>query len=158
MRYFILAILFLIPCISYSQVKDSTKVGTVAGIIKDSVNGFPLQSVTITVYKKADSALLDFQLSNNAGEFSFPSLPLATPLIFSFSYVGFKSNSALVNIDTISRKYDLKNILLSRGHEMLEGVVVEAVVPIRMNGETLEINPAAFKVDENAVVEDMLRR
>lgn len=158
MRYCILAILFLIPCISYSQVKDSTKVGTVAGIIKDSVNGFPLQSVTITVYKKADSALLDFQLSNNAGEFSFPSLPLATPLIFSFSYVGFKSNSALVNIDTISRKYDLKNILLSRGHEMLEGVVVEAVVPIRMNGDTLEINPAAFKLDENAVVEDMLRR
>ncbi|MCH5689671.1 hypothetical protein LWM68_38865 [Niabella sp. W65] len=37
-------------------------------------------------------------------------------------------------------------------------MVVKAVVPITMNGDTLEINPAAFKLDSNAVVEDMLRR
>ncbi|MCH5600191.1 TonB-dependent receptor [Niabella ginsengisoli] len=35
-------------------------------------------------------------------------------------------------------------------------VTVTAHVPIRMNGDTLEINPAAFKMDPNAVVEDLL--
>ncbi|MCH5600512.1 hypothetical protein [Niabella ginsengisoli] len=36
--------------------------------------------------------------------------------------------------------------------------MVKAVQPIRMNGDTLEINPDAFKLDSNAVVEDMLLR
>ncbi|MFX4351330.1 hypothetical protein ABTA28_19630, partial [Acinetobacter baumannii] len=40
----------------------------------------------------------------------------------------------------------------------MDEVVVKAVQPIRMNGDTLEINPDAFKLDSNAVVEDMLMR
>ncbi|MFT4094162.1 MAG: hypothetical protein QM640_11030, partial [Niabella sp.] len=37
-------------------------------------------------------------------------------------------------------------------------VTIKAVQPIRMNGDTLEINPDAFKLDSSAVVEDMLLR
>jgi hypothetical protein len=37
-------------------------------------------------------------------------------------------------------------------------VVVTATIPIRMNGDTLEINPAAFKMKNDAVVEELLNQ
>ena len=37
-------------------------------------------------------------------------------------------------------------------------VVITAVAPIRMNGDTLEINPAAFKMTNDAVAEDLLNK
>lgn len=158
MRLLLGIFIFSLPCLVFGQVKDSAKTGAVWGVVKDSTNEFPLQSVTITAYKKSDSSIVDFQLSNTSGEFAFPSMPLTTPMIINFTYIGFKPYTRVINIDTISRQYDFKNIFLARGDETLEGVVIQAVVPIRMNGDTLEINPAAFRLDSNAVVEDMLRR
>lgn len=158
MRSFIIVFILLAPLFSFAQVKDSTKIGLLTGAVKDSSNQFPLQSVTITIYKKADSSIVDYQLSSPEGTFSFSTIPVVTPILVNFSFMGFRSVSKLVTIDSVSRKYDLKDVFLSRGYGSLEEVVVQAVVPIRMNGDTLEINPAAFKLDSNAVVEDMLRR
>src|SRR5690606_38744277 len=61
-------------------------------------------------------------------------------------------------LDSLNRNFDFKNIFLAKSQGIMDEVVVKAVMPITMNGDTLEINPAAFKLDSNAVVEDMLRR
>ena len=37
-------------------------------------------------------------------------------------------------------------------------VIVTSIAPIRMNGDTLEINPAAFKMANDAVAEDLLNK
>lgn len=146
------------PIIIWSQSKDSLRAGTILGVVKDSANNYGLQSVTITVYQKKDSTLLDYQLSNPLGEFNFTTIPFYTPVIVNFSFTGYSPFSKTIQLDSAARKYDFKTILLSRSSGMMDEVVVQAVLPIRMNGDTLEINPAAFKLDSNAVVEDMLRR
>ena len=158
MRFFLTVLIFCIPVILFAQ-RDAPISGTVvSGIVKDSANDYGLQAVTITIYKKADSTLLDYQLTNEQGEFNFQTIPAGTPVIVNFSFTGYNPYSKDILIDSSGKKYDFKSVLLSRRYGELDEVVVQAVLPIRMNGDTLEINPAAFKLDSNAVVEDMLRK
>lgn len=153
------AILFLLlPCLVFSQEKTERPVGSITGIVKDSANDYALESVTVLVYKKSDSTLLNYQLTNTSGEFNFQKMPQNVPLIISLNSSGYKSFSKIITLDSVQPSYDFATIKLGTNFKGLDEVVVEAVLPIRMNGDTLEINPAAFKLDSNAVVEDMLRR
>lgn len=159
MRFFLTA--FILVCLApvlFAQQRQAQMPGTVSGIVKDSANDFGLQSVTITAYKKSDSTLLAYQLTNTQGEFSFENIPLNTPVIFNFSFAGYKPFSKNILLDSLQRGYDFRSVLLARSYGDLDEVVVQAVLPVKMNGDTLEINPAAFKLDSNAVVEDMLRK
>lgn len=154
----IVILLLLIPAIIFAQEKPTAPAGTVSGVVKDSANDYPLESVTVLVYKKSDSALLNYQLTNLSGEFNFQKIPLNQLLIISFSYSGYKSFSKTIRLDSLHPVYSFDAVQLNTNFKSLDEVVIQAVLPIRMNGDTLEINPAAFKLDSNAVVEDMLRK
>lgn len=151
-------LLLLLPCIIFSQEKTAGTVGTVTGLVKDSANDYALESVTVLVYKKSDSTLLNYQLTNTSGEFSFDKLPLHVSLLISLTSSGYKSFSKTIKLDSANSSYSFGTIQLGTNFKSLDEVVIQAVLPIRMNGDTLEINPAAFKLDSNAVVEDMLRK
>lgn len=156
-RTFLFCMFFALPSLLFAQ-KDSTQFGSISGTVKDSADDYALQSVTVTVYKKADSTLLNYQISAQDGTFNIGQLPLNQPLYVNFSFTGYNSKSNPVGLDSVNRNYQFKNVLLSKNLGMLDDVVVKAVLPITMNGDTLEINPGAFRLDSNAVVEDMLRR
>lgn len=159
MRILILvALIIATPFVLLAQKDTALSKGVITGIVKDSTDNFALQSVTITLYKKSDSSLLNYQITGDDGAFNFSDIPFFTPVNINVSYAGYHPFSKSILLDTTNRSYHFKNILLSKNVGELEAVVVTAVVPITMNGDTLEINPAAFKLDSNAVVEDMLRR
>lgn len=40
----------------------------------------------------------------------------------------------------------------------MDEVIVTAIAPMRMNGDTLEFNADAFKLDSNSTAEDFMRR
>ncbi|HPZ00114.1 MAG TPA: CorA family divalent cation transporter, partial [Clostridiales bacterium] len=64
-----------------------------------------------------------------------------------------------IELDTTQRDIDYGNLLLIRDTaRLMEEVIIQAVAPVTMNGDTLEINPKAFKLASYAVVEDMLLR
>lgn len=141
-----------------AQQKDSTLVGTAEGSVKDSVHNFVLRAATIAVYRRADSILIGYQLSNNLGEFRFKELPVGTSLQAVFSFTGYKQVAKNFIIDPQQKIYNLKITSLERSESTLETVVVTAVPPVRMNKDTLEFNADAFKLDKNAVVEDLMRK
>lgn len=151
-------LLLLLPVFLFAQQKTETPAGSVTGIVKDSANDYGLEAVTVLLYKKSDSSLLNYQLTNPAGEFNFQQVPLNMPIIVSLTFSGFKSYSKIITLDSLNPAYNFNTIKLNTNFKALDEVVVTAVIPIRMNGDTLEINPAAFKLDSNAVVEDMLRK
>ncbi|MGJ7030665.1 outer membrane beta-barrel protein [Niabella hirudinis] len=154
MKQRLLTLLLLLPILSFAQTSGSVK-----GLVSDSIHDYGLQSATVTIYKKADSALVNYQVTNNQGEFSIGELPVRTPLLLSITYSGYNDFSKELYLDSLKKDFDFKKILLSRDtSRQMEEVVVKAVVPVRMNGDTLEINPDAFKLDSSAVVEDMLLR
>ncbi len=151
-------LLLLLPVIVFSQEKTEGPTGSITGVVKDSANDYALESVTVLVYKKSDSTLLNYRLTNPSGEFSFDKMPLNVPLLISLTSSGYKSFSKTIRLDSLNTSYNFGSIQLGTNFKNLGEIVIEAVLPIRMNGDTLEINPAAFKLDSNAVVEDMLRK
>lgn len=151
-------LLLLLPCLAISQGKADAAGGSVTGIVKDSANDYALEAVTVLVYKKSDSTLLNYQLTNTSGEFNFQKLPLNVPLLISLTSSGYGSFSKTIKLDSTNSTFNFGIIQLGTNFKNLGEIVIEAVLPIRMNGDTLEINPAAFKLDSNAVVEDMLRK
>jgi hypothetical protein len=142
----------------FAQKKDSTWVGTVDGVVFDSIHNYVLQSATLAVYNVKDSSLVSYQLSNNFGEFHFKDLPVGIRLTIVASFVGYKSYTRKFTIPAKSKNLDLKNLILERGENSLQEVVVKSVPPVTMNGDTLEFNADAFKLDKNAVVEDLMRK
>ncbi|WP_346236319.1 outer membrane beta-barrel protein [Niabella insulamsoli] len=157
MRSLWIVLMVALPSLVWAQ-KDSSQLGTITGFVKDSADDYALQSVTITVYKKADSSLLTYQITGEDGAFNLTDIPFFMPVYVNFSFTGYSPYTRNVTLDTANRVFNFRNVMLPKSQGMMDEVVIKAVVPITMNGDTLEINPAAFKLDSNAVVEDMLRR
>ena len=142
--------------------KDSTCNGTLVGVIQDSAHNYVMQSATLAVYRNADSALISYQLSNNFGEFSFKELPTGIELRLVASYIGYKNTYKKFTIPIKEKEIDLRRLNMDRMEEGeqtgLADVVVKSSPPVQINGDTLEFNADAFKMDPNAVAEDLLRK
>ncbi|RYG21433.1 MAG: hypothetical protein EOO07_02640 [Chitinophagaceae bacterium] len=131
--------------------------GSVKGILRDTTRNYVLKSATVSVYKAADSTLLNYQVSNNYGEFNFKNLPPAVRLRIQVSNVGYQTFNQDFTIPPETNFLDLKTLIIKPKDINLKEVVI-SIPPIRMNGDTLEFNAAAFKLDSNAVVEDLLKK
>ncbi|SDC85147.1 outer membrane beta-barrel protein [Niabella drilacis] len=155
MRRLILLTLILIPSLLFAQ----KRTGAVKGTLYDSINDYALQAASVSVYKQADSSIVEFQLTNTQGEFDIKNIPAKTALYCIVSYTGYRPFVKNFQLDTVSLVTNLGKLFMTRqDKDEMEEVVIKAVQPLRMNGDTLEINPDAFKLDSNAVVEDMLLR
>ncbi|THU41214.1 hypothetical protein FAM09_03620 [Niastella caeni] len=153
----ILSLLYFLP--AFTQSADSTFTGYAMGFIKDSAYHYFLPSATVSIYKAKDTSLLSYQLSNSFGEFHFRKLPREQQLLISVSYTGYKHFNKLFSIPADAKKIILDTFYLIRRDNVLNEVVIVArKPPMQMNGDTLEFNADAFKLDANAVVEDLLRK
>nr|WP_157246995.1 hypothetical protein [Pedobacter panaciterrae] len=140
-----------------AQTANPAPAGTAKGLVRDTVQNYVLKSATVSVYKAADSTLISYQVTNNYGEFSFKTLPINIPLRIDISHVGYLTYRKNFTIPTGKNIVDLGTIVAERRDVMLKDVEI-SVPPISMNGDTLEFNASAFKLDSNAVVEDLLRK
>ncbi|MGF7232349.1 outer membrane beta-barrel protein [Arachidicoccus sp.] len=128
------------------------QTGIVSGVVKDSLSGVFLESATVSVLSK-DSSLINYKLTDGYGGFHLDKLPLNKNLLLNVTYVGFRSYNKTIKIDSGTFN---TTIVLAPAYNDSSAVTVKSYVPIHMNGDTLEINPAAFKMGPNAVVEDLL--
>lgn len=119
----------------------------------DAATKTPLELATVTILG-ADSTVVAYKLSDRDGLFYFDKLPLRKKLLVNISYTGYTSYHTSIQQDTA--RTDSLHVLLSLASS--DTVVVTAAIPIRMNGDTLEINPAAFKMKSDAVVEELLNQ
>lgn len=140
-----------------TEANNPGNIGTVKGILRDTARNYVLRSATVSIYKAADSALLSYQITNNYGEFNFKNLPVNVPLRLEASHVGYQLLRKNFSIPTAKNAIDLQTLIIEPRDISLNEVAV-TVAPISMNGDTLEFNAAAFKLDSNAVVEDLLRK
>jgi hypothetical protein len=131
--------------------------GYIKGVIWDSSQNYQLPSLSVSVFKN-DSALVAYTLSNSIGIFEIDNIPLSVELNIYITGVGYRPFSKKFLLDSISPRIDFKDIQLHRTEQnLLEEVVVRSLIPVRMNGDTLEFNSDAFKLADNAVVEDLLK-
>lgn len=144
-KLFLLHILIVYAAMAFGQT------GKLKGIIYDSATRSPLEMATVSVFNP-DSSLVTYQLSDKNGMVFFDKLPLKRKLFVSVSFIGYTTYTAVL------KGNDTLHIFLSLSTRDTSSVVVTTKIPVRMNGDTLEINPAAFKMKEHQVVEELLNQ
>jgi hypothetical protein len=133
--------------------KAYAQTGRLTGSVLDAQTKTPLELATVSILK-SDSSLVTYQLSDKVGKFSFTKLPVKQSLLVTITYTGYTAFTSSLSLG--ADKTDTLTVLLD--YNLKDTLVVTAVSPIKMNGDTLEINPAAFKMKEDAVVEEMLNQ
>ncbi len=150
-----IGLLLILPYWAFTQ----KNTGSIKGVIYDTVNDYALQSASVSVFKQDDSSIVEFQLSNTMGEFEIRNLPIKANLYMVITHAGYRTLVKSFLLDSLTTIHDFKKLsMLQKAENELEEVVIKVIQPVRMNGDTLEINPEAFKLDSGAVVEDMLMR
>lgn len=151
-------VMFMVVSVSANaQQKTPTILGSLKGVVKDSVNNIFLKSATVSIYKADDNSLLSYQITNNEGEFSIKNLPTSVLLRLEISHLSYQGVKKTFSIPANTNFIDFNILAVAPSSKLLKEVVV-SVPPISINGDTLEVNASAFKLDTNAVVEDLLKR
>ena len=149
MRHLITIILFLV---SFSA---SAQYWVVKGSVTDSTKNEPLKFATVLFINLADSTAKAYS-TNDEGGFRISSVENGNYQI-SVSYVGFKKFAR--NFTIKDGSLDLGNIALGIDTKNLQEVTVEGMTErVRQNGDTTEINAAAFKVNPDATAENLVEK
>ncbi|MGZ3833805.1 MAG: outer membrane beta-barrel protein [Mucilaginibacter sp.] len=151
MKSFLLICSLTFLTVVYAQAQTGREVdGTVIDSTKLAVPG---ASITL-VSDKGDSTVT---IADGAGKFVFPSVngTKFTLAISSIGYQGLKRHYAL---DNNTKPAVLDPIILKSEANALKGVTIVGVNPVTLKEDTVEYKASAYKVRENAPVEDLIKK
>ncbi|MEY3320853.1 MAG: hypothetical protein RLZZ417_436 [Bacteroidota bacterium] len=136
---------------------NAQNMGKLSGVVLDSAGG-TLSSATVMLLKKADSTLVEFALSENDGRFKFEKLAMGDFLL-NVTYLGYKSFYKPVTFSSATPNVDMGNVVLESQSTLLNEITVEGERnPMTIKKDTVEYNSAAFQVQPNANVEELLKK
>ncbi|HWB25030.1 MAG TPA: outer membrane beta-barrel protein [Chitinophagaceae bacterium] len=150
---------FLRPCFTFlltyifcaAQAQQSVAV---TGIVQDT-SGHPLQGCTVKLVKNTGDTLT--AIAGGNGLFYFKGIDAKRiTLVLTFSgYTGVIKHYLLDNDSTLMK---LGIIQLEPHANILDAVTVDAAPPVTIKEDTVTYNMSAFKVRDNAMLEDALRK
>ena len=145
--------IILLSVISFFSLQLSAQV---KGIVIDSANNKPLESAVVALYIESDKPDTSYTLTNEKGAFIFSTTPLSNFSVRVTS-VGYRSGRKFRRIYGAEKNIDLGTITMANMSKVLDEIVIQSV-PISVKEDTIEYRADAFKVKENAVVEDLLKK
>jgi hypothetical protein len=150
----LIALLFM----SYT-VAAQTKAGTASGKVLNGKDKTPLDYASVAVKRLyGDSAVAGVGATNPTGTFSITGLTPGKYRLF-VAYLGLKSINKDFELTAAAPGIDFGSLIMEDTGVDLQTVEVKGEIPpVKVKKDTLEFNAAAFKVKENAVVEDVLKK
>ncbi len=147
MKKIILIILvLLINFLAKAQVK---------GVIIDSA-GKSVDKAVVGLVVKSNPSDTNYIFTNEKGEFQYEKVP-DTSFTLIVNNIGYTPVAKFINITQPEKTINIGNITLIPQAKLLQEVIVQAA-PITIKEDTIEYRADAFKVKENAVVEDLLKK
>lgn len=141
----------------FSGNLSSQNIGKLTGVVSDSTGG-ALSSATVMLLKKTDSTLVEFALSENDGRFTFEKISVGDFLL-NITYLGYTSYYKTVSFSASNPSLDLGKVSLASQSTLLNEITVEGERnPMTIKKDTVEYNSAAFQVQPNANVEELLKK
>lgn len=145
---FICFIFFTAVCVKAQSTHQLS--GTVTDSTKLSVPGANVKVVT----DKGDSTVTT---TGSDGKFIFP-VVTGTKFTLTISSVGYITLKRHYSFDNDDKPVDLGPILLKVESNILKGVTIVGVNPVTLKEDTVEYKASAYKVRENAPVEDLVKK
>ena len=129
---------------------------SVQGKVQDKKDEGTIESATIRLLNAKDSSLIQGCFTDLKGEFSLSRIKNGNYII-EVRYLGYLN--ATRNFTILDKNVLLKPIYIAESQRNLKEVVVSGMAAqMQVRGDTIEYNPAAFKLADNAVVEDLLKK
>ncbi len=127
------------------------------GKVIDKNSGLPAESVTVYLSVVKDSTLIDYTITNKAGNFELSIKKIAQPVFLKISMVGYQDYRQV--FENITESQDFGTIAIVESPKTLGEVIVKTEAPpIRIKKDTLEFNAASFKVRPDSNVETLLKQ
>jgi hypothetical protein len=150
--------LFFFTCSSVALNAQNAGNGIVKGYLRGLPAAEPLPFAALMLQNPTDSSVVYSAISNDKGYFQIEGVADGN-YRFVASFLGYKAESREVVIERGARTRDLGIINMSEQEITLGQVtVMEERIPVTVKQDTLEFDASAFKLRENAVVEDLLKR
>ena len=128
----------------------------VQGKVLDAENEKAIELATVRMLRAADSLFVNGAVTDYAGRYSFTRVTKGDYLL-EFKFLGYKTR--FVSVTVRNRSQILKSVLLEEDTQLLDAAVVSGTAAqMIVRGDTIEYNASAFKLQEDAVVEDLLKR
>ena len=149
--------IYLILC-TFTPLFGKAQVMKISGTVYDTTGIQPVSNAIVMAVRLKDSVLLGFTRTNEKGEFNLKKIHLDTfNLIISDNR--FEDRSYFVFGSSENQEISIPKIRFSVKSKEIEEVVIFANRnPIYFRGDTMVYLADSFKVGENAVVEDLLKR
>lgn len=123
------------------------------GSVRDTANR-PLEGATVMLMEPKDSSLVTFARSQSSGNFELKNLDRQAYLL-KITFLGLRPYNQLIQPTDVN----LGEIRMQAIPKDLNEVVIRGErSPVTIKADTIEYNADSFKVQPNAVVEDLLKR
>ena len=148
----------LIPSILFTLLSLTCAFGQsgkdVHGTVTDSTKlSLPGSTITLTS-DKGDSTTT---IADVNGKFAFSAIK-GNKIAITVSSIGFQSLKRHYTLDNTAAPADLGSIVLRVQSNMLNQVTIVGSVPITLKEDTVQYQASAYKVRENAPVEDLIKK
>jgi len=148
--------LFAVILISLSFQSNYSQDYKISGNILDKSTQQPLIGANVTIVNEQDSLDMKYTVTDANGFFSIPKLKKRLYKL-SASFMGYEKMDQKVIVSF--KDQTLGNLLLTPKVEQLQGVTIVGTPPQAvLKGDTTEFNAAAFKVNPDANIEDLVTK
>ena len=153
LKYYLIFFLFFgIGSSAFSQSVNVT------GKVFDNKSSETMPGSTVMLLNPSDSSFYKFSTTNTEGIFSIKGAK-AGKYLLQISFIGYDSYYKDLTLTDDKKKVDLGNLRLKTKQALLKTFeVVEEIVPVIINGDTVEFNSAAFKTQPEDNVAKLLKK
>ncbi|MDB5023125.1 MAG: outer rane beta-barrel protein [Mucilaginibacter sp.] len=151
MKSYLLIFSFSFLTVIYAHAQTGREVdGKVIDSTKLAVPGSSIKLIS----DKGDSTIA---VADGTGKFVFPSVN-GTKFTLTVSSIGYQTLKRRYTLDNDTKPAVLDPILLKSEATALQGVTIVGVNPVNLKEDTVEYKASAYKVRENAPVEDLIKK
>lgn len=162
-KIFILACLILAAhslsaqVISYDMIQRNANTD-VKLTLKDSKSSDPIPWASVYLIPQGDTTITHFALSDDRGDVLLKEVPVGKYEL-NAEIIGYNPHKKVYTIKAHWDAYDLGIIKMDENPEYLDAATISAVGnPVVVKKDTIEFNASSFKVGENAMLEDLLKK
>jgi hypothetical protein len=152
--------LFLLLFFSFNIVAQQRSGTTVEikGNIVEKATREPVEQATVRLLSVKDSTLITGVVSGRNGAFSLKNVNTGNYLL-QISFVGFESIYQLLQVSGRVNPINIGRVEMSDAAILLkEAVVIGKAAEVQVRNDTVEYNADSYKVQEGAVLEDLVKR